>query len=123
MEKARKVIDAVAEVAKASKQKLRAILNLMTGKCYCQTCGLIFLEMPFDEYADKANFFGDPDRWYCNAALHWLQNQEHIVVRTPENKVLSEEWHHEMQTHGLTTDEMIRNFQQYLEGKGKEREI
>lgn len=97
-----------------------------TVRAYCQTCGDTFLVMSYMEYMKKKSYdITRPDRWYCEGALHWLRNQEHLLVfeQVDQLSVLSEAWRQEMLMNGSSTEEMIRNFSEYLEKNGKELQI
>lgn len=70
------------EVIKSSYEKVRREVCLAR----CRTCRKVFLDITVGEYYEKHSYDSNrPDRWWCNAALHWLESgrNHNLVVDTP----------------------------------------
>lgn len=57
-------------------------LTKMRLRAYCQTCGILFLEISGIDYVEKTTHLKDrsPDKWFVETGIHWCENEGHLIV-------------------------------------------
>lgn len=62
--------------------KTEDALKKMQLRSYCQTCGMLFLEISGTEYVKNSKHLVlvTPDRWFIETGIHWAENFGHLII-------------------------------------------
>ena len=55
-------------------------LSIARIRVECQTCGKVFVDMPYKDYLNLGGLTDQPTKWLIETGIHWCENPEHIIV-------------------------------------------
>jgi len=111
---------------KDHKRKSKEEFNQFRVIAKCTTCGEVFLDMPLGDFLEKHSFDPEmPDKWFVEAAKHWLLNKDHVIMfkgegfpeglEFPSNlSGLFEVWRAEKIIEWGSEENMLREIERYL---------
>jgi len=117
---------AMINFPKDHKRKSRSEFNQFRVVARCTTCGEIFLDVPLGDFLEKHSWDAEmPDRWFVEAAKHWLLNKEHVIIFEAEGlpegldfpsnlSGLFEYWRSEKIIEWGSEENMLREIERYL---------
>lgn len=86
---------------KVSTQELvKKVLEDNRARVYCQTCGLVFLDIPLKDYVSLTRHNRlppAPDHWYVLTGIHWCEHPDHqMVAELPAPVSVNQMWDNKM---------------------------
>ncbi len=95
---------------------LSGMLDNVEAIIYCETCGKIFVALPYSQLLKTDVFM--PTKFMLKAGIHWCNNPTHIITsnlpKSSRFANLSEAWYCKKELEGLTRESLLESLEKLL---------
>lgn len=70
-----------------NKNMLKSLMKMIPADStkvmvHCKECHIIFLELSLTKFYEETDHIktGEPDKWFVETAIHWLQSEGHHIT-------------------------------------------